>query len=216
MHRANAEYLERLYQQYLANPHALEARWHAFFKQGVLLDLWCYRRHGHHETDDSMFTQPCMYEEIAAHASVCQLYAQRLAERGVTAPDEVEQTRQTVRQQLETAHEVARELRPCQRIFTLGGLWTGLTRAGDDWDAKTAVGSDELQRVGDGATRVPPGFEKRLWSSPSAPSISEQSAVKNKRLWHKTCWLQWGKMTRIASSHWQPFGETRCLCRLIK
>jgi 2-oxoglutarate dehydrogenase complex dehydrogenase (E1) component-like enzyme len=66
MHRANAEYLERLYQQYLANPHALEARWHAFFKQGVLLDLWCYRRHGHHETDDSMFTQPCMYEEIAA------------------------------------------------------------------------------------------------------------------------------------------------------
>jgi 2-oxoglutarate dehydrogenase E1 component len=128
------------------------------FKQDVLLDLWCYRRHGHNETDDPTFTQPRLYEEIAAHPSVVQLYARRLAERGVATPDETEQTQQTVHQQLETAREVARELRPRQRIFTLGGLWTGLTRAGDDWDARTAVSDDVLRRVGDGATRVPRGF----------------------------------------------------------
>src|SRR5262249_38385564 len=47
------------------------------FKVDVLIDLWCYRRHGHNETDDATFTQPVMYRAIAEHPPVAKLYAQK-------------------------------------------------------------------------------------------------------------------------------------------
>jgi 2-oxoglutarate dehydrogenase E1 component len=128
------------------------------FKQDVLIDLWCYRRHGHNETDEPTFTQPLMYREIAAHPSVTQLYRQRLLERGTIRPNEAEQVQQTLRRQLDAAREIAREQRPRQQMSTLGGVWTGLTHAGDDWGAETAVSVETLRQVAEAATRVPAGF----------------------------------------------------------
>lgn len=128
------------------------------FQCDVMIDLWCYRRHGHNETDDPTFTQPLMYQEIAAHPSVVKLYAQRLVEAGEMSADAVEPIRQEVRQRLDAARQVAHQLRPRQRISTLKGVWTGLTRAGSDWDANTAVAAPTLRRAGEQTLRTPDGF----------------------------------------------------------
>lgn len=93
------------------------------FKCDVMIDLWCYRRYGHNENDDATFMQPLMYQEFAAHPSVVELYTQRLAEAGEITAEAVEQIRHEVRQRLDAAREVARQLRPRQRISTLGGVW---------------------------------------------------------------------------------------------
>ena len=48
-----------------------------------MIDLICYRRHGHNETDEPSFTQPLMYKEIAAHSKrVRELYAEKLIAAG--------------------------------------------------------------------------------------------------------------------------------------
>src|SRR5262249_10309428 len=53
------------------------------FKKDVVIDLFCYRRHGHNEADEPAFTQPLMYRTIARHPTTRQLYAQRLVTAGV-------------------------------------------------------------------------------------------------------------------------------------
>src|SRR6202012_4993033 len=60
------------------------------FSKDVVVDLFCYRRHGHNEGDEPAFTQPLMYRTIARHPTTRQLYAQKLAEQGVIAAGEAE------------------------------------------------------------------------------------------------------------------------------
>jgi 2-oxoglutarate dehydrogenase E1 component len=56
------------------------------FGADAVLDIVCYRRYGHNETDEPAFTQPVLYKEISAHPSVAELYASRLTE-SKSAPD---------------------------------------------------------------------------------------------------------------------------------
>src|ERR671918_925686 len=66
----------------------LAAEFRQRFKKDVVLDLWCYRRHGHNETDEPSFTQPLMYRTIAQHANTRQIYARRLVDEGVVTNEE--------------------------------------------------------------------------------------------------------------------------------
>ena len=61
-----------------------------------MIDLWCYRRHGHNEVDEPSFTQPVMYREIAEHKTVRQLYAERLLAEGRITQDDLDEMKQIV------------------------------------------------------------------------------------------------------------------------
>jgi 2-oxoglutarate dehydrogenase complex dehydrogenase (E1) component-like enzyme len=63
------------------------------FRCDVMIDLWCYRRHGHNEVDEPSFTQPVMYREIAAHRSVRELYSERLIREGKLTEEDIEAMR---------------------------------------------------------------------------------------------------------------------------
>ena len=119
------------------------------FKVDVVIDLWCYRRHGHNEADDPTFTQPLMYREIDQHPQVAQIYAEQLVREKRIEPGEVQRIQAEVRQRLDQALGLAREFKPRQRILALGGLWEGMGWAGSDWSARTAVVSEVLRRVTD-------------------------------------------------------------------
>jgi 2-oxoglutarate dehydrogenase E1 component len=137
----------------------LAAAFRREFKADVIINLVCYRRHGHNETDDPTFTQPVMYKQIAALPTVRDVYGQRLIDARVADPAELQRRTAEWREIFEDALNYARDFMPRQQVFALGGVWKGLQWAGDDWSAQTAVSRDVLQRVADAAAAIPDGFD---------------------------------------------------------
>jgi 2-oxoglutarate dehydrogenase E1 component len=129
------------------------------FRCDVLIDLWCYRRRGHNETDEPEYTQPVMYREIKAHKSVRELYAERLIREGKITAEQVESMRKVCRERMEAAAKLASEFRPRQRTAAMNPLWKGYTCSGGcDWSAKTAVPRETLTRIAENAAKLPADF----------------------------------------------------------
>jgi 2-oxoglutarate dehydrogenase E1 component len=127
------------------------------FKVDVLIDLWCYRRYGHNETDDPTFTQPVMYQKIDNMKSVRDSYADKLANEGVVSQEAFERMNTEFREQLDHAQASAREARSGPAAV-FRDLWEGFDRARGDWTARTAVGHEEILQITALATHVPDGF----------------------------------------------------------
>jgi 2-oxoglutarate dehydrogenase E1 component len=128
------------------------------FQKPVVIDMFCYRRFGHNESDEPMFTQPLMYKRIKAHPSVVEIYGKRLVEEGVIAHGEVEDMRQTFRARLDEEMQAADAFKP-NKADWLDGRWSGMQRAGED-DVPTATGVDleVLRHVGRQITAIPNDF----------------------------------------------------------
>jgi len=128
------------------------------FKEDVIVHLVCYRRHGHNELDDPSFTQPTMYKAIREKMPVHEMYAQRLEATGVMRPDQAKEIWLGIRERFESALGYARDEMPRQKIFAFGGAWEGMSFAGKDWTAHTAVSRTLLERVAIGASTLPETF----------------------------------------------------------
>ena len=128
------------------------------FKKDVIIDLICYRRHGHNELDDPSFTQPVMYVEIAKHPTVRRLYEDKLIAEKVVSEGEAKRIAADWREVLDAGLDYSRDFMPRQQVFAFGGLWKGLGWAGDDWGARTAVDEATLRRIAEAFVRIPEGF----------------------------------------------------------
>lgn len=67
----------------------IAAEWRATFHKDVVIDIVCYRRNGHNEIDEPMFTQPLMYRKIKKTPPAVQKYAEKLIGEGIVTPDDV-------------------------------------------------------------------------------------------------------------------------------
>ena len=137
---------------------ATEFRQH--FKRDIVIDMFCYRRHGHNEGDEPMFTQPLMYKEIGTHKSVKEVYAARLEAEGVVTADEVAAMDNALREKLDKALEAAANYKP-NKADWLEGKWAGFTVAPGEEDRKgvTAVELDKLKAVGRAISEPPKNFD---------------------------------------------------------
>src|SRR5260370_18893510 len=80
----------------------------------VVIDMFCYRRHGHNEGDEPAFTQPVMYKKIATHPSTLEIYSKRLVAEGVMTEGEVEKAKADWRARLDAELEAGSAYKPNQ------------------------------------------------------------------------------------------------------
>ncbi len=141
------------------------------FGKDVVVDLFCYRRHGHNEGDEPAFTQPLMYRTIARHETTRQIYAARLVAEGVIAEGEAEATAARFVGRLESEFEAAKSYRP-NKADWLEGAWAGLAAASEgDRRGDTAVATELLRELGRGLATAPEEFRLN-------PKISRQLDAK--------------------------------------
>src|SRR6266566_1107647 len=79
------------------------------FNKDVVIDMICYRRHGHNEGDDPSYTQPILYRKIKEHPSVAKQYSERLVREAVLTSEESEQLRKEVAGRLSAAFDAAQQ-----------------------------------------------------------------------------------------------------------
>ncbi|MGE3710159.1 MAG: thiamine pyrophosphate-dependent enzyme, partial [Hyphomicrobiaceae bacterium] len=125
------------------------------FQKPVVIDMFCYRRHGHNEGDEPAFTQPLMYRSIRSHPTTAEIYSKRLIEEGVVTSSDVDQMRDTYRAVLETEFKAADGYKP-NKADWLDGRWSGLGFAEDDARrGNTGVEISDLKEIGRRITLVP-------------------------------------------------------------
>ncbi len=151
----------------------MAAEYRQAFKKDVFVDIICYRRHGHNESDEPAFTQPQMYKTIKEKPTTRAVYAQKLVTEGAITQDEADQIYKDFNAQLEKEFQAATSYKP-NRADMLEGHWSGLKLAyGEERSGETAITPELAQKIGKAITTVPKDFDLN-------PKIARQLDAKKK------------------------------------
>ncbi|WP_284162584.1 2-oxoglutarate dehydrogenase E1 component [Frigidibacter sp. SD6-1] len=130
------------------------------FHKDVVIDIFCYRRFGHNEGDEPMFTNPAMYARIRKQKTTLQLYTDRLVADGLIPEGEIEDMKAAFQARLNEEFEVGREYKP-NKADWLDGRW-GRMKAKDLENyqrGETWIKAETFKEIGAALTRVPEGFD---------------------------------------------------------
>ena len=129
------------------------------FGEDVVIDMVCYRRHGHNEGDEPAFTQPLLYEKIRRLPGVRRLYTERLLKLGLLRQEDVERIEADLNGQLAAALERIKTKSPERdEPYEPHGPWTGFSRELPAEEIDTGVSIERLAQLAEGLGSVPSGF----------------------------------------------------------
>ena len=128
------------------------------FHKDVVIDIFCYRRFGHNEGDEPMFTNPLMYKRIKKHKTTLQIYTERLVKDGLIPEGEIEDMKAAFQAFLNEEFEAAKDYKP-NKADWLDGRWSHLDKEGQEYQrGQTAIPAETLEEIGNALTTLPEGF----------------------------------------------------------
>jgi multifunctional 2-oxoglutarate metabolism enzyme len=125
------------------------------FKRDVVIDMFCYRRHGHNEADDPSYTQPLLYRKIKNHPSVATLYSDALNRENVLDSPEIDEIRKSLTHRMNELYDAAKKTHEQYEVQELSAIdLEDMVQPSPD----TAVDRATLERVVEGITTFPEHF----------------------------------------------------------
>ena len=125
------------------------------FGEDVVIDVNCYRKHGHNEADDPAFTQPILYQRIKKMPQVSELLTEKMIKEGDVTLEESEEIHKRLRRHLDASLE---KVRTVKKSSTFEGSVAVHQIAYDFAPVQTAVKKKELEKVAQALTTCPRGF----------------------------------------------------------
>lgn len=126
----------------------------------VVIDMVCYRRHGHSEADEPMVTQPLMYKNIKEMQTTRQVYANKLLKEKIISQHEVEEFTRDFREALDATHSVVPELIPAvKKVYSYVADWSDYKGNDCEFSVATKLSKDVLLTLHKQLEVLPDGFE---------------------------------------------------------
>ena len=136
----------------------LAAEYRNLFKEDVVVDMFCYRRSGHNEADEPMFTQPLMYKKIKSHSTTLNLYKEQLVREDVLSEEEAKSKISDFKKFLDSEFELSKSYKP-NKADWLDGTWTGIKIASiDARRGKTSSTEDDIKLLSKEIHTIPDDF----------------------------------------------------------
>uniref|UniRef100_UPI0025E1A616 2-oxoglutarate dehydrogenase E1 component n=1 Tax=uncultured Roseovarius sp. TaxID=293344 RepID=UPI0025E1A616 len=128
------------------------------FGKDVVIDIFCYRRFGHNEGDEPMFTNPVMYKKIKKQKTTLSLYTERLVKDGLIPEGEIEDMKAAFQSHLADEFEAGKDYRP-NKADWLDGKWSDLNAHRGKYErGETAISPETMAEVGRALTATPEDF----------------------------------------------------------
>ncbi len=128
------------------------------FGRDVVIDMYCYRRQGHNETDQAAFTQPHIYRKIQARDNIGELYKQRLVAGGDLSKEEAEEIETEIQNRLEEGHRRMKEMADKGDRTVFCGSTAVAQESYSHAPVPTGVSRQVIDHIGKVITSVPEGF----------------------------------------------------------
>ncbi|MBU6140336.1 MAG: 2-oxoglutarate dehydrogenase E1 component [Proteobacteria bacterium] len=134
----------------------IATRYRQTFKKDVVIDLICYRKYGHNEGDEPLYTQPVMYTKLKDHPTLEKIYSQKLIAENVISAAEHEKLVADFETHLSSEFDKATDFKPKEADW-MKADWSKI-KDGDNSLPKTAVAKKTLQNLIEKTLEIPAGF----------------------------------------------------------
>jgi 2-oxoglutarate dehydrogenase E1 component len=128
------------------------------FATDCVIDIFCYRLHGHNEADEPSFTHPHMYQIVSGHPGVAAIYGEHCAETGLCSQQEQDSIRLRFMDSLKKALENSKSEPISQIDTTQGPEWAGISSQYSHEQINTRVAESVMRRIAEHILNVPEGF----------------------------------------------------------
>jgi len=155
----------------------IATRFRQTFKKDVVLDIICYRRYGHNEGDEPLYTQPVMYTKIKDHPSLEKIYSKKLIAENVISEAEYQKLNADFNALLSSEFDKAATYKPTEADW-LKKDWSKI-KDGDNSIPKTAVDKKKLKDFAQKLTILPSGFSEN--SKVVAGKIRQKATVDEEK-----------------------------------
>ena len=136
----------------------LAAEYRNLFKEDVVVDMFCYRRSGHNEADEPMFTQPLMYKKIKSHSTTLNIYKEQLVREEVLTEEEAKSKISDFKKFLDSEFDLSKSYKP-NKADWLDGTWTGIKIASiDARRGKTSSTEEDIKALAKEIHSIPKDF----------------------------------------------------------